>query len=78
MDILEHQAAIQHEIWSHWMRYQFSVGTFLDNGIFILPKDKVERWSRQMNTPYEKLSESEKESDRNIVRDFGVIPPDQL
>lgn len=55
----EELARLQHEIWSHWMRYQFSV--MEGNKI---PQDKVERRTRQMNTSYDQLTEKEKDSDR--------------
>ena len=64
MDILEQLSAVQHEIWSHWMRWMFTVGTFNTDGTWTMPAVKVERWQRQMNTPYAELSEREKDSDR--------------
>jgi hypothetical protein len=70
----EKLAKVQHEIWSHWMRYLFSVCEEA-NGNLIIPPDKVKRWKRQMITPYQFLTEEEKESDReqadkvlNIIR----------
>ncbi len=75
VNILERDAAIQHDIWSHWMKYFFScvekyvdlpnkcVGTSIND-------EKVARWMKQMNTKYADLTEEEKESDRNIVRRF--------
>ena len=58
---LEEQLAdAQHDIWSHWMRW------FFDNDT---PQNR-ERWKRQMVTPYAELSESERESDRRVVRQF--------
>lgn len=60
----ESLANVQHEIWAHWMRYMFSVGTFNADGTWTMPAAKTERWQRQMNTPYAQLSESEKNSDR--------------
>ena len=64
MDIREQLSAVQHEIWSHWMRWMFTVGTFNTDGTWTMPAVKVERWQRQMNTPYAELSEREKDSDR--------------
>lgn len=60
-------AQTQHEIWSHWMSYQFSQCTFNENGDAIIPNNKVARWKRQLNTPYECLSEAERESDLNMA-----------
>lgn len=70
MDVSEKLASAQHDIWSHWMTYMFSCGHMNDNGTWTMPKEKVERWQRQMNTAYADLSKSEKDSDRHIVRQY--------
>ena len=50
----ERLAALEHEQWAHWTRH------LLDH----LTPENVERWRRQIDTPYERLSEAEKRSDR--------------
>jgi hypothetical protein len=50
----ERLAALEHNQWTHWTRYM------LDN----LTPENIERWRRQIATPYAELSEREKESDR--------------
>ena len=65
MNLRERIAAVQHAIWAHWMRYMFSRGTFNDDGTWTMPKDKVKRWTDQMRTTYQELSETERESDRD-------------
>lgn len=62
--VIEALADIQHDIWCHWMRYLFSVCTTNEDGSCTIPADMAERWKRQMETEYHRLSESEKESDR--------------
>ena len=57
----------QHEIWSYWMKYLFSLCKKNEDGNYIIPKEKVDRWKRQIDTPYNKLSKSEKNSDREQV-----------
>lgn len=52
--IRERLAALEHEQWAYWTRY------LLDH----LTPQNVERWRRQIDTPYDRLSESEKQSDR--------------
>jgi hypothetical protein len=63
--LLDIIAAIQHEIWSHWMEYLFSISILNSDGTYTIPSDKVSRWLRQLNTSYYELTEAEKESDRD-------------
>lgn len=63
-ELREQLADVQHAIWSHWMRYQFSVCQSNGDGSITIPADLVERWSRQMATNYTDLTNKERESDR--------------
>lgn len=56
-------ADVQHEIWSHWMKYLFEVSIQNDDGTVTIPADKVEHWKRQMVTHYDDLPSKEQESD---------------
>lgn len=74
MTLREQLADNQHEIWAHWMRYQFSQCHVAEGGHLIIPAEKVERWQRQMETPYSELTEAEKNSDRDQAsKVIGVI-----
>ena len=53
-DLIERLAALEHEQWAHWTRYM------LDN----LTLENIERWEKQIATPYSELGEKEKSSDR--------------
>lgn len=64
MDLRETIAAIEHERWSHWQRYLHEQCVANENGSLTIPADLAARWARQMNTPYEALTEKEKDSDR--------------
>jgi hypothetical protein len=68
--LIEELAAIEHERWSHWQRYMHSKGTRQSDGSLVIPVGLVERWERQMETPYAKLSPREKESDQEQVRKY--------
>ncbi len=61
--MLNRIAAIQHQIWSHWMKYLFEVSVQNEDGSVTIPASKVNRWKRQMNANYDDLSDSEKLSD---------------
>ena len=54
-ELREKLAELEHRQWAHWTRYM------LDNLSF----ENIERWKRQLETPYNELPEAEKESDRN-------------
>ena len=61
---LERVAEAAHVAWSGWISYMFSKCLVNPDGSLNIPAELVERWTRQMNTPYAELSESEKDSDR--------------
>lgn len=68
-DLREGLARYAHEAWSGWMKYLFSkcetrITYFSSEEVKTIPAWAVERWSRQMLTPYADLPEQEKESDR--------------
>ena len=56
--LLEKLAELEHEQWAYWTEYMF-------NNLTI---DNLVRWRNQVRTPYEELSEKEKESDREWAR----------
>ena len=60
----EKLAALSHKQWSGWMRYLFSKCPANSDGTVTIPTWAVDRWWRQMKTPYASLAEEEKESDR--------------
>ena len=64
MDIREQLAEYAHNAWAGWLQYQFSKAELNADGTWTMPAWAVERWRRQMNTPYAALPELEKESDR--------------
>jgi hypothetical protein len=64
-DQREALAAYAHEAWSGWMRYMFSKSLKESDGSVLIGPALVERWTRQMTTPYADLPESEKASDRD-------------
>jgi hypothetical protein len=63
-ELVERLANYAHEAWSGWVKYQFEKGVINQDGTFTMPKWAVDRWQRQMNTPYAELPEEEKNSDR--------------
>ncbi|MBY3323818.1 hypothetical protein HFO02_09370 [Rhizobium laguerreae] len=69
-DLIEKLAAIEHERWAHWQKFVHTSGTRQADGSLILPPDMVERWQRQIETPYSDLSDAEKASDREQVSKY--------
>ena len=60
----EQLADQEHERWSSWMKYLFSKCEPMGGGDLLIPHESVKHWLRQVETPYSKLSEKEKDSDR--------------
>lgn len=74
-EFVEKGAEIEHTRWANWQRYLHSKCKKIlgpDNLPIVIemPVDLYEQWERQINTPYAKLSEQEKESDRREVRTY--------
>lgn len=68
--IIEEFAELQHQIWSHWMKWMFKNGGQFHMGLWKMNPLKEQRWKRQMLTPYEELPEGEKDGDRATIREF--------
>lgn len=66
--VIEQLASIEHQRWSHWQQYLHEKCTKKDDGSLVIPPHLVDHWQKQIATPYEQLSEVEKESDREQVR----------
>ncbi len=91
-ELIEQLSAAEHASWSRWMKYVFDVcdaysiidtdGFDRNKGVLI-PPELVERWQRQIDTPYDELSEQEKQSDRDevahilpIIREYALSQRD--
>jgi len=57
-ELLERLAELEHEQWSHWIKYMFSNWS----------KPNAFRWIEQSKKSYEELTEEEKESDREWAK----------
>ena len=68
--LLEELASKEHERWAHWQRHVHDRCERLADGSLVIPSDLVSRWEKQIATPYHRLSDSEKESDREQVRQY--------
>jgi hypothetical protein len=86
-ECLEKLAAQEHSQWAHWTEYMLkALHKRAGEGRCIVcrtpdPEDHeagclVGRWMRQIDTPYERLSEEEKESDREWAKKaFSAVLP---
>lgn len=70
--LIEDLASVEHERWAHWQRYLHDQCEQLADGRLAIPAHLVKRWEEQIETPYELLSDREKESDREQVQ--RVLP----
>lgn len=69
-ELIERLAAKEHDSWARWMDYLFNrcdIERGKDGFRYVIPHELVERWKRQVDTPYTDLSEQEKQSDRDEV-----------
>ena len=69
-EALEAIASVEHERWSHWQRYLHQQCEHNPDGSLTIPASLVARWTRQMQTPYGQLTDTEKDSDREQAREY--------
>lgn len=75
-EIFEKLADIEHTRWAKWQKYMHSKCEELihiGERSLIIPAGLVQRWERQIETPYSELSEQEKQSDREQVEEYWHI-----
>lgn len=72
-ELREKLADLCHSQWSGWMAYLFSKSNKSSDGTCIIPKEYMDRWTRQTDTAYEHLSENEKNSDREEADKFIAL-----
>jgi hypothetical protein len=73
--LMEKLAAIEHERWADWQKWCHQV---LRQNLPVEVIKEVDdlvlaRWERQIDTPYEALSEAEKQSDRDQVMRYWPL-----
>jgi len=68
--LTEELAALEHERWAHWQQFLHSKCRREPDGSLIIPPHLVAHWDRLIATPYDSLSDVEKESDREQVRKY--------
>ena len=77
-ELREKLASIEHERWADWQRWMHKKARVTDQGHLIIDREDVERWERQIATPYSDLSEKEKASDMEQVdRYWQLITADR-
>lgn len=70
-ELIERLADIEHQRWADWQRWCHTI--LRDNNPSPEQGDILERWDRQIETPYSELSEKEKQSDREQVMRYLPI-----
>lgn len=69
-NLFEKLASVEHQRWSDWQSYVHSICDENPNGSLTIPSFFVKQWKRQIATPYDRLEEKEKDSDRKQVERY--------
>ncbi len=70
-EFIEKGADLEHTRWANWQRHLHGKCVEDQTGAWMyFPKELWQHWERQIATPYNLLSEKEKESDRKEVRTY--------
>lgn len=69
-DVLDRLAEIEHERWAHWQRFVHDSCHEQEDGSLVIPAEVVQRWERQIATPYPDLTQAERDSDIEQVKRY--------
>ena len=61
-ELLEKLAALEHEQWAHWIKYEHY------RNLYSWRMKQLKKWLTKAKIPYSKLTEEERESDREWAR----------
>ena len=75
-EFVEKGAVLEHDRWARWQKWCHKV--LRENCPSPELEKVLERWDRQIATPYSELSEVEKESDRKETRNYLPLLHSQL
>ena len=70
---IETLTATEHDRRTNWQQHLHARCIWQADGSLVIPAELVNRWERQVNTPYDQLSDAEKESDREQVRRYLAV-----
>jgi len=69
-EFIEKGADLEHDRWARWQKYVHSLCKKNKDGSLTIPKERVERWEKEIATPYSELTEELKEYDRKETRNY--------
>lgn len=70
LDLKEKVAELHHVQWSNWTKHLFGKCLVNPSGALIITTPDVDRWKKQLATPYKDLSEGEQEWNRKEATKF--------
>lgn len=76
LNLLEILSSLEHNQWASWMKYMFKQAIPNLDGSITFSVDQVNRWNRQILTPYSFLDEKEKKTDREWAKKvLSIVEP---
>ena len=77
-ELFEKLSDIEHQRWADWQKHLHSKCTKDEEGNLVIPAEYVKSLEQQIVTPYIKLSESDKEKDREqVMRYWHLITEEE-
>ena len=72
-ETLEQLATIEHQRWANWQKYVHSKLVPYTYGNKVMECSDFEHWQKEIDTPYDELTEAQKQSDRDEVMRYWPV-----